>query len=59
MCGHEKVNRTVNVIELSPHADEHWDPYAVVHKVSEAPHRVRRGMDGCAKSRSRFRSRYD
>lgn len=34
MYGTEGLNRTMNGIEYSPHLDEHWDPYAVVHKVS-------------------------
>lgn len=34
MYGSEKVNDTMNGIELSPHTDAHWDPYSVVHKVS-------------------------
>jgi len=34
MYGTEKLNATMNNIEYSPHTDEHWDPYAVVHKVS-------------------------
>jgi putative intracellular protease/amidase len=33
MYGSGKVNDTMNSIELAPHTDEHWDPYAVVHKV--------------------------
>jgi transcriptional regulator GlxA family with amidase domain len=33
MYGSEKVNTTMNNNELSPHVDEHWDPYSVVHKV--------------------------
>ncbi|PSN66764.1 class I glutamine amidotransferase-like protein [Corynespora cassiicola Philippines] len=36
MYGSEKVNSTMNLIELAPHTDEHWDPYAVVHKVPGA-----------------------
>ncbi|EKG09171.1 ThiJ/PfpI [Macrophomina phaseolina MS6] len=34
MYGSGKVNATMNLIELAPHTNEHWDPYAVVHKVS-------------------------
>jgi transcriptional regulator GlxA family with amidase domain len=33
MYGSAKVNATMNRIELSPHLDEGWDPYSVVHKV--------------------------
>ncbi|KAH7014069.1 class I glutamine amidotransferase-like protein [Macrophomina phaseolina] len=36
MYGSEKVNATMNLIELAPHTNEHWDPYAVVHKVPGA-----------------------
>jgi transcriptional regulator GlxA family with amidase domain len=34
MYGSDRLNATMNRIELSPHTDEHWDPYSVVHKVS-------------------------
>jgi transcriptional regulator GlxA family with amidase domain len=34
LYGNEKLNETMNIVEYSPHTDEHWDPYAVVHKVS-------------------------
>jgi transcriptional regulator GlxA family with amidase domain len=37
MYGTEKLNATVNNIEYAPHTDEHWDPYAVVQKVSRMP----------------------
>ncbi|KAF9697340.1 hypothetical protein EKO04_004605 [Ascochyta lentis] len=36
MYGTEKVNFTMNLIELSPHTNQHWDPYSVVHKVPGA-----------------------
>ncbi|KAH7118022.1 class I glutamine amidotransferase-like protein [Dendryphion nanum] len=36
MYGSEKVNFTMNLIELSPHTNQHWDPYSVVHKVPGA-----------------------
>lgn len=31
--GSEKINDTMNAIELSPHTNPDWDPYAVVHEV--------------------------
>lgn len=34
MYGSEKLNTTMNIIELAPHTKADWDPYAVVHKVS-------------------------
>ena len=33
--GSQKINETMNSIELSPHTNPDWDPYAVVHNVSE------------------------
>ncbi|KAF2873878.1 class I glutamine amidotransferase-like protein [Massariosphaeria phaeospora] len=36
LYGAEKVDLTMNAIELSPHTDSAWDPYAVVHKVPGA-----------------------
>lgn len=32
--GEEAANQTVNGIEYTPHADPHWDAFAVVHDVS-------------------------
>lgn len=32
--GWEAANSTVNRIEYTPHADKHWDAFAVVHNVS-------------------------
>ncbi|KAK5655873.1 hypothetical protein OQA88_5412 [Cercophora sp. LCS_1] len=34
LYGAEVVDTVINVLEYSPHIDEHWDPYAVVHNVS-------------------------
>lgn len=28
------VDRVINSLEYTPHVDEHWDPYSVVHNVS-------------------------
>lgn len=36
MYGSKEVNSTMNVIELSPHTNADWDPYAVVHNVPGA-----------------------
>lgn len=36
MYGSQRINRTMNIIELSPHLDPNWDPYAVVHNVPGA-----------------------
>lgn len=36
MYGSEGINRSMNAIELSPHTNPAWDPYAVVHNVSMA-----------------------
>ncbi|KAJ4352022.1 uncharacterized protein N0V89_007368 [Didymosphaeria variabile] len=33
--GWEAANGTVNGIEYTPHADKHWDAFAVVHDVSK------------------------
>ncbi|KAK3986416.1 DJ-1/PfpI family protein [Cladorrhinum sp. PSN332] len=30
------VDRVINAMEYTPHVDEHWDPYSVVHKVPGA-----------------------
>ncbi|KAK4162915.1 class I glutamine amidotransferase-like protein [Cladorrhinum sp. PSN259] len=30
------VDRVLNAMEYTPHLDEHWDPYSVVHKVPGA-----------------------
>lgn len=36
MYGSEAINQTMNSIELSPHLNADWDPYAVVHNVPGA-----------------------
>lgn len=36
MYGSAQVNFTMNLIELSPHTNQHWDPYSIVHKVPGA-----------------------
>ncbi|KAF2850146.1 class I glutamine amidotransferase-like protein [Plenodomus tracheiphilus IPT5] len=36
MYGFEKVNETMNVLELAPHTRREWDPYAVVWDVPGA-----------------------
>lgn len=34
LFGKETVDVVMNGMEYTPHVDEHWDPYSVVHKVS-------------------------
>jgi len=34
MYGSKDVNKTMNLMEFSPHTNPEWDPYAVVHNVS-------------------------
>jgi len=34
LMGAEAVDRIINAMEYTPHLDEHWDPFSLVHKVS-------------------------
>lgn len=33
--GAREINGVMNTIEFAPHTDPHWDPFAVVHEVSQ------------------------
>jgi hypothetical protein len=33
LMGAEAVDRILNAMEYTPHVNEHWDPFSVVHKV--------------------------
>jgi len=34
LMGAEAVDRIINAMEYTPHLDEHWDPFSLVHNVS-------------------------
>lgn len=37
LLGAGAVNPLINGMEYTPHTDEHWDPFSVVHKVTHQP----------------------
>jgi len=34
LMGAEAVDRIINAMEYTPHLDNHWDPFSLVHNVS-------------------------